>query len=583
MYYMDKNPDSLAYYYKKGIDYLIKNKIPKRFAAIYNNWANAEAEYGNYDLALRLCDSAIKYYQQYNNTARVGVMIMTRANVYLSKGEYEQASKEYFKAMKSIDEKSNAPVLCQIYNNLVILFNDTKKYQQALQYCNKELKLAKVLNLTDEIGWACVNYFETYRYMDSLEGAKQYVEQLYSISKQTEDLSLKAAAADEMGTLKLFEKKYTEAISFYNQAMINEQLTDRMMLCSTLNSLASAYQKLNQPQKAEIYLKQALDLSFEIQDREERKDTYELLAENSRLKKEFESAFNYSILYNNLSDSLLNEKSQQEIIDVNAKYQSEQKQNEIETQTLKLNEQNAAINKQTLIRNFLILISLLVVLISVLFFNRDRQQQTRIKLEERERISHDLHDNVGSSLGSIANFCELIRMKSIEFSPDEEQNLLAKIETTSRETIENMSDIVWAINPKNDTLDDVITRMENFAADLLTPKNISYDFDIEKNIGGHKLQTKKRKNIYLIFKEAIFNAEKYAECKKINIRIFSIGNKLNMKIQDDGNGFDVSNIKSRNGNGIENMKTRAKEINGRLEISSAINQGTNIDLSFPFD
>jgi len=120
---------------------------------------------------------------------------------------------------------------------------------------------------------------------------------------------------------------------------------------------------------------------------------------------------------------------------------------------LKLKEQESSINRQTLLKNLSLLISFIILIILFLLFNRYKQHQRHKSLQERERISRDLHDQVGSSLGSIANFSELFNRDSVNLSNEEEKTILEKIKSTSRETIETMSDIVWAINPRNDNIE----------------------------------------------------------------------------------------------------------------------------------
>jgi signal transduction histidine kinase len=104
---------------------------------------------------------------------------------------------------------------------------------------------------------------------------------------------------------------------------------------------------------------------------------------------------------------------------------------------------------------------------------------------------------------------------------------------------------------------------------------------MDDNIESLKLEMEKRKNIFLVFKEAIYNAAKYSGCTEIGIKIFKRANQLHLQITDNGKGFDLQNIQTKNGNGIPNMKARAKEINGVVEISSVMNQGTTIHLQVP--
>ncbi len=149
--------------------------------------------------------------------------------------------------------------------------------------------------------------------------------------------------------------------------------------------------------------------------------------------------------------------------------------------------------------------------------------------------------------------------------------------SASRSMIDRMNDIVWAINPKNDEFENILQRMQYFAAELLAAKNILLHFDVDKDMQKIKLPMEKRKNFYLIYKEAINNAYKYAEGKNVNVSIAEKDNSLIMIITDNGNGFDMDS-KSVNGNGLGNMKTRAEEIHAKLDITSWPGKGTRVYL-----
>jgi len=144
--------------------------------------------------------------------------------------------------------------------------------------------------------------------------------------------------------------------------------------------------------------------------------------------------------------------------------------------------------------------------------------------------------------------------------------------------MESMSDIVWSIKPENDTLEDTIVHMREFASELCEPLGIALEFQFPQ-IEKMTLSPDARRNIFLIFKEAVNNAAKYSSCKNI-ITSFKISeDDLIMMIKDDGAGFDTALIK--NGNGLRNMQTRAAHLQAQLSINTAINSGTTITLCYP--
>jgi len=161
----------------------------------------------------------------------------------------------------------------------------------------------------------------------------------------------------------------------------------------------------------------------------------------------------------------------------------------------------------------------------------------------------------------------------------------------SRELIDKMSDIVWSLNPNNESFEQLQDRIITFATMMLTPQNIGYDFNADEKLKDLQLTGEQRKNIFLIFKEALHNIVKYANCKMVSITLCIKNNYLTMAIKDDGKGFDaaktivnngpsnVSPLGSMGGAGINNMHARANAMNAELSIHSKIDEGTTVQLT----
>jgi signal transduction histidine kinase len=147
--------------------------------------------------------------------------------------------------------------------------------------------------------------------------------------------------------------------------------------------------------------------------------------------------------------------------------------------------------------------------------------------------------------------------------------------------MEAMSDIVWAINTRNDKLDNLVNRMRGFAVQVSEAKEFELHFAENKDLPDMPLDMYERKNLYLIFKEAVNNAAKYAECKNLWIEFSNKSRVLEMKIKDDGKGFALAAVsllskQQGGGNGLLNMKKRATDLRGELHVISAEGQGTEV-------
>lgn len=206
-------------------------------------------------------------------------------------------------------------------------------------------------------------------------------------------------------------------------------------------------------------------------------------------------------------------------------------------------------------------------------------------LNERLRISRELHDDIGSTLGSISIYSDVAKKRTEK--NETASDVLSKIGIASREIIDKMSDIVWSLSPDNDNFEQLQNRMMAFAAMILAPRNIMYDFNTDEELKNVRLTSEHRKNIFLIFKEALYNTVKYAASNKVFITLALQKNDLIMIIQDDGKGFDASRATANEinpageyvgGNGIKNMHARADDMKARLCINSKKDEGTTVQL-----
>jgi signal transduction histidine kinase len=191
----------------------------------------------------------------------------------------------------------------------------------------------------------------------------------------------------------------------------------------------------------------------------------------------------------------------------------------------------------------------------------------------RNSIADDLHDDIGSTLSSISILNELAKKKS-----PESVSLLDSIGESTLSIQENMSDIVWSLNAKNDRFENILHRMNQFASEIFEARNIELDFTSDAFLSTSRLTMKQRKNFYLFFKEVINNAAKYSDAKKVTVDISQKKQHVEMSISDNGKGFDIT--KTYSGNGMSTLKKRGEDLNGSFKIQSHLNEGTIVQLKF---
>lgn len=199
----------------------------------------------------------------------------------------------------------------------------------------------------------------------------------------------------------------------------------------------------------------------------------------------------------------------------------------------------------------------------------------------RNKIAQDLHDHVGSTLSSISVYSQVAQIKKSANENEELDSLLHKISAVSNEMVSEMNDIVWAINPVNDSLDKIIARIEVFAKPLLRANNINFHIDRDRLPQGLDLGMEKSKEVYLIMKEAINNCLKHAAARNLYLTMRQKHHHIHISIKDDGHGFNhqQSEMAALSGNGLRNIKSRVNAINGKMSITSNTS-GTLLEVEF---
>lgn len=200
----------------------------------------------------------------------------------------------------------------------------------------------------------------------------------------------------------------------------------------------------------------------------------------------------------------------------------------------------------------------------------------------RARIAADLHDDIGSSLSRISILSEVARRK---VPAGEADALLAEIAETARSLVGSMSDAVWSIDPRQDDLRNVVARIRTFATDVLDGKGITWTFDAPTEPGA-RLAPETRRELFLVFKEAVTNVARHSGARSAAIRLDLLGGSVTLEVADDGRGFDSGPARDldsslRRGRGLLNMKVRAKRMGGSLSVESKPGRGTRLVLVLP--
>ncbi len=197
--------------------------------------------------------------------------------------------------------------------------------------------------------------------------------------------------------------------------------------------------------------------------------------------------------------------------------------------------------------------------------------------QEQQRVSSDLHDEVGSVLSSI-QIMSVISKKQLEVNIDESKNLLGLIGQQALKMQHSLSEIVWGLRTDLDSVEDLSIKVQEILAYSLEPAKINFKIVLDERINRIKLSVLQRRNILLIIKESLNNVLKYAEANEVYIKIKEQDNYLTIQIADSGKGFGPD---KKYGNGLKNMEKRALLMDGTITINSTEGKGTTVLCKIP--
>ncbi|HRP33036.1 MAG TPA: histidine kinase [Agriterribacter sp.] len=572
------NADSAVHFKIKALDIAKQLKADSLLANAYYSIASIEATRNNYDAALANCDSAFKYFTNAGNTLALAMVRNVQGGVSMASGKNELASQMYFDAIEYTKSDTASGRILYTYHNLVILLNSMDKHAKALEYAFKQYEWAKRLNIPDEVAYASSNIVDTYLELKDSVNAVSYITTFTKAAKQTRDPYLQVISKNQMGIRSYIEKDYKQAVQYFLQSLqLNNNLIDQQLACVTLLSLGRVYQKMNAYQKSDSCFLKAIDISRELNIKEERKSAFEMLVANAASEGNFKKAYAYMQALQDIRDTLLNEKTEMALVDAESKYKLSETKKELELANAERKLQAADASRQKTGKLVILFSAMGLLLIAGLLFNRYKLKKELEKhnllLEERTRIGRELHDDLGGGLSTIRLMTEMI--KDPQFGMN--GTYLDNISSKSKELIQNMNEIVWSLNTTNDNIAGMIVYIRQYAGTFLDDARINLHFTQSATIPSTEVDGHTRRHIFLLVKEALHNIVKHAGATHVEINI-AVDNHLIISIADNGKGINAAQ-KEIAGNGLRNMQQRMDALKGTMQLLNQ--QGTTLVFSIP--
>ena len=530
--------DSSRYYLEKGLGLAKKINHYRIEAGIYNNYGNVFLEESNYQKALDY---------------------------------FVQAAKLYENPLK--DEHGQCLALANIGNIEYRLGN----YDQALDYAYQSMAIAKRESFTSAIGYAHKLLGRIYRKQKKYDSALVEYKNAQKNYFKLGDIRSAAEILQNIGNIYFDKEQHRDALTNYLQSLtLAKSISVKPLIAYAYSAIGQAYAILKKNDEALLYLDSARITAKATSNLYLLMDTYNAISGVYEDKGDYKKALTIHHQFTQLKDSITKSENRQLAEETQAKYELEKKEAQITLLTKDQELKRLALERQRAVQIGSAIALLLVIIIAFLLVNRYRVLNRAKRLAEiehvRNTIARDLHDDIGSTLSTINIISNLAMRENINGNNQH----LSRIAEQSSRIMENMTDMVWSINPINDSIEKVMVKMKMFATEILEPKNIKVRFFGEESLNGIPLDAEKRKNLFLIFKEAINNAAKYSYATTVDVTLKQSENKLILIVSDNGKGFAEENVKT--GNGLTNLKSRASAMHAQFKLSSTESEGTRIEL-----
>lgn len=549
-------------------------------ANIHNAMGWAYMHKGFLDSSVNTLYTAWQLFGKANDTNGMIRACINISEVYTKQNKISNALQYLTQADSLCTATGNIPYHTNVQRQLGIVYREAKDYKRAAAYLNKAL--AGFQQQQDDFRYIStgISLSILYRNLKLPDSSLYILNQCYAISSRQAASPYRSAMIQEHLAESYYQKElFSKALEHYSIAYTTfKKLNNKGDIAYEAMNMGKTLWKLQRPADAEKYFTEAYRISDTLKMLNFQYDIAQALADMYSEDGNWRKAYQYRNHAAVLRDSIDLSEQIKLTNELKEKFETEKKENEIallKTQNLLTEADN---RKNRLLQYLFGALFIASVLIGWLLLNRVRIKRKLNEQLLRNQIAGDLHDDIGSALSVIDISSRIALAKEGEAGVVAEQ--LQKIKQYAAGTMDSMSDIVWSVNPGNDNLESLMTRVHEFAAEVCEPLHIQLKINMESALDRIPLDANKRKHVLLLCKEVINNAVKYSGCSLLQVGSeMGDNNRIRITITDNGAGFNPDTVKK--GNGLANMKMRATTLRGSLILNSSAGKGTSVQFTFP--
>ncbi len=528
---------------------------------------------GRVDDAIQFQKKSVGIREKIKDTSGLVINHTNLGQLNILKNQLDEALIHFNKAVNYAESNQNPKLMASAYSGLAIYYNKIQEYDQALVWYEKAIKIFEDSDNKSILSRLYISAANSAKEVNDTATASLYYQKGLSTSLALKNKENISNAYEKLSAYNQEQNKTDKALVYYKNHIAYRDSISSTSNLAKIEEIRTQYE--TEKKDNEILRLQTGQKISNLEIEKQKAVISRNLAEAQRIQNEMD------LLAKTQALNDLKIKQQGEELEKNELLaKTNQQELLLARQQKELDEQK--LSDQRLFRNILIGGLVVFLLLGWGLFNRyklkKKLEQQEALLSVRNHIARDLHDKVGSTLTGIKILSE-VSAKNMKQEDDKTRSFIRQITEQTKSIQQEMSDIVWAINPNNDKIENLVVRMREYLAQTLEPKDIKIQMNVEKEALDHNLNMNDRKEFFLIFREVVNNIAKHSEAKKVQISVQKNGNNIEMQIHDDGKGMDTTKVTSSNG--LKNMKERSHLLNGKLSLHSEFEKGTTIRLEFP--
>jgi signal transduction histidine kinase len=517
---------------------------------------------------------SIGLYRQARLPAREANTTMFISRMLQKEGEMDSAAVYIFRALALYQQVHDTLHIATVFTNVASLLADRKERQESNRYLKQAYQLAHKIGSAKLMLGALNGLAMNAEAVDSLALEHRYIGMQLALNRR-EGLPLSAPQLMYVGDEFKRQQLPDSAISYYLKAIRRAEQKQASFgpRGSQITTLATYYEQLGQPVQAAFWAKQALALRTPLPEDEYVVLALSLLGRQAQQRHDYRTAYELLQQESTIRAAWVAQRHTNLAEKVRARYEVDQAEQRV--RLLQQDQELARLRRQQEWAGGLGLFALTLGA-GGWGLTRYRRRQRGREDALRTRLAADLHDDVGSLLTQIS--LESSWLKAGTRSPAQLTQHLDHLAEASRRAVQQLSDVVWGIDARNDATGPLLERLRDHAHETLSVAGLDIDFAADPALADLALPLLVRQNLYLIYKEALHNAVKHAQATQVTVRLWPEANALLLLVQDNGRGYTGTGRPG--GQGRRNMEARAAACGGSLAFEAA-GPGFGVRLRLP--